>query len=158
MNAATRHAGLKALRAGLDEAIAQTQGDAVDDFRREGTDRWRTPFGTVSIAMRQPQIRLDPAAFLAWVKRHRPTEVITTETVRTSYQDAVVKRLVIDGDDVIDPETGEVVEWASVQPGGHPYLSVRDANAAKAHAVQLVLGHLDELVATFAAPPEVIES
>jgi len=108
-----------------------------------GADRWRTPFGLVTVARRKPTIGVtDEQALTAWVAENHPSEIVTTVTVRDSFRRSVLERLG-DGHDgtVIDTETGEVITWATVIEGS-PYLSVRGAE--KDAAVQ---GWRDMLVA-----------
>lgn len=71
----------------------------------------------------------DPAVFLAWVKQHRPEEVIHIETVRTSYETAVLGGPEADDNGVvIDNPPG--VEW--VETSTCSVIQVR--TAADAHA------------------------
>lgn len=147
---AAQHAAFKALKAGVDEAIRLTQDEALEEAARTGADRWRTPYGTVSVAARKDAVEVvDERALLDYVREHAPTELV--EQVRDSFRKALLARLTLAGDQVVDATTGEVVPWAGVKPGGQDYLSVRDAGDAKQAAVEMVLGHLDE-VAGFARP------
>lgn len=61
-------------------------------------------------------VDINPARFLAWVQQNNPGEVVPT--VRASYAKVVAERLVVDGDDVIDPLSGEVVEYATAREAG----------------------------------------
>lgn len=89
----------------------------------------------------------DRDAFLAYVKEHRPDEVIHTEAVRSSYEAAVLARPEADDNgEVIDNPPG--VEW--VESTTRSVVQVRpseDAAAAIAAAVQAGSVSLHEVLA-----------
>jgi hypothetical protein len=62
----------------------------------------------------QPGIRVDEAAFIAWVRDQRPDEIV--DAVRESFRRAVLKDLVINDGEVVNKRTGESVDWAYVRP------------------------------------------
>lgn len=154
MNKPAQHAALKALRAGIDEEITATQADVLRMSKETGADRWKTAFGIVGVVERGPSVYVtSDKAFLAWVREHAPAEVV--ESVRDSYRKALFERLEIDGDQVVDTTTGEVVPWAGVRQGGGAYLSVREAKAAKERIAELVHERVEEIAAL--AAPRVLE-
>jgi hypothetical protein len=63
-------------------------------------------------------IDFDDAGFLAHVEAVRPDEIV--RSVNPAYKTALKRHLTIDGDQVVDTRTGEVVPWASVRPAGKP--------------------------------------
>lgn len=118
--------------------------DAVAEFKEQGTAAtWRLQdIGTWSQPVSQtgPTVS-DPTLFAAWVKARWPSEVY--EVVNSAFQKALLARLRVDGECVVDPRTGEVAPGLSVRQGGTP-LTLRfkansDAEAvADQHAEQLV--------------------
>lgn len=154
MTPAAQYAALKAIKAGIDAALADTAESALADHHAEGIDRWRTPYGSVTVATRKPTAGIvDDAAFLAWARANAPGEIV--ETVRDSFRHAIERQLrILDDGTVVHSGTGEAVPWAGVNPAGRPYLSVRDAAAAKESAIAMVTARLDEL-ARLADVPEV---
>lgn len=97
-------------------------------------------------------IEFDDAAFLAYVEVERPDEVV--KTVNPAFATAIKRHLAIEGDQVVDTRTGEVVEWARVRPAGQPknftITFTRDGRDAIAEAWQ----KSPESVLEFLAPPE----
>jgi hypothetical protein len=72
-----------------------------------------TPVGTVTVTHGRVAARItDPRALLAWVKANHPTEVVTTQEVRSSFVVALLKRA---------KDSGEVVPGIDVSQGD-PYL------------------------------------
>lgn len=123
MSPAEYLAALLALEAGLSEQIGAAKQAVLDRAAEVDAERFKTPYGPVTIATRKGKVRItDPAAFLAWVKEHRPDEVVVTEQVRDSYTKSVLEdRLVVMRGEVFDSTTGEPVEWAALGPDGNPY-------------------------------------
>jgi hypothetical protein len=71
------------------------------------------PVGTVTLAHGRVAARItDPRALLAWVKANHPTEVVTTQEVRSSFVTALLKRA---------KDSGEVIPGIDVSQGD-PYL------------------------------------
>lgn len=152
------YASLKLLMHGLKEAEADAAA-AADEFRRSTrAKQLETDYGLVALTRRQPSIVVDDAALLHWAREHAPHAI--TESISSAAKKALVGRWEIDGDDVVDPETGEVVEFASVKPGGES-LTVRLTPEAKAFAAEVLTHHADTLTRGFnrllasAAPAEV---
>jgi len=73
-----------------------------------------TKVARATLPQPKPGVVVDDQAFLKWVSAEHSTEIV--EAVRESFRRAVLKRLEIDGDEVIDKQTGQVVPWASVRP------------------------------------------
>lgn len=78
----------------------------------------RLPDGTkvarATLPTPQPGVTVDEAAFLDWVRRERPDELV--EAVRESFRRAALKDLKVVGGEVVNKRTGEVVPWARVRP------------------------------------------
>lgn len=70
----------------------------------------------------------DPQALLEWVKANVPDEVVTTETVRSSYVQAVLARAKNDGV-AVDPFTGEVIPGIECKTS-EPSLNVKPSDDA----------------------------
>lgn len=150
MNAAAEtYAALSALKAGIDAAIKEAGADALTFGNENGVKSFLTPFGAVTIVPKDPTIAFDEAALLAWVEANHPTEVETVKQVRPSFEKVLRDRFVIvKGETVLDPVTGEVVEFATVVAPGDPHISFpasKEQRAAKAEAVAWVKGRTDEL-------------
>jgi len=116
MTPAERFAALRTLEAALKHVLADAGEATIQHGSDTGADRWRTPWGTVSVAVRddKPSIS-DEAALLAWVKDNHPGEVV--ETVRPAFTKALLERAAIIDGMVIDTATGEALPWAGIREG-----------------------------------------
>jgi hypothetical protein len=134
-------AALKLLREGVDGAIKWLSTEVLADESK--ADRWRTDYGTVSIAERDdaPFVK-DMDGFIDHCRKHLPDSVASVEQVKPWAQKQVMDRLRVHDGKVLDTVTGEFVEWAGVKPGTR-YVSVRDA--PKAQAIEEVLAWVDAL-------------
>lgn len=75
---------------------------------------------------------VDPAALLAWVETHCPSEVVTTRQVRPAFLVALLASVKADGG-WIDPSTSELLEVDGVEVRtGSPVLTVKPAVEADA--------------------------
>jgi hypothetical protein len=101
----------------------QLNADAVAELKEQGTAAsWRLAgIGTASLPLTQEAAYIsDMRALLAWVGERYPSEVEQIPQVRAAFQAALAKRLVVDGEAVVDPATGEVVPGYAVRAGGQP--------------------------------------
>lgn len=142
-----RLAALKRLREGVDAAIEVLTDRTKILGEETRADRWRTQFGTVSIATRKPAVYVrDPKAFLEWVREANPGAI--EETVLEAYRRSLLSGLRVremDGDEVVVyPSTAEVLHWAGVKPGGQ-YVTVRADDEAKSQAIDWALAWVDAL-------------
>jgi hypothetical protein len=81
------------------------------------------PIGTVTVAHGRVSARItNPRALVAWVKVNHPTEVVTTEQVRSSFVAALLKRA---------KDGGEVIPGVEVSEGDPYLLAPVDDVAAK---------------------------
>lgn len=123
-------AAAQARAAAIRKALAEQARAELD---AQGTaPTWRLPgIGTVTLPVTKDTVVVaDEAGLLDWVRRHHPGEIVAQ--VRTSFRDALLRRLVIDGETVIHPDTGEEMPALAVRQGGHPRaLSFRLDQAAK---------------------------
>jgi hypothetical protein len=125
-----RIALLRALKAALAAIDAEEAARVIETGSATQADRWRTPYGTVTIASKDDSIVItDSHAVLQHVKETAPTEI--QESVRPAYLSHLLADLVIDGDQVVSVETGEVVPWAKVKHG-EPYVSTSGEARKKA--------------------------
>lgn len=149
MSAAETYAALAAIKAGIEAAMKEAGNDALSFGTQNGVKSFMTPFGAVTLVTKDPAIAFDDAALLAWVQENHPTEVETITRVRPSFEKVLRDRLVIvKGEDVLDPATGELLEFATVVQPGDPHISFpssKEQKAAKAEAVEWVRGRTDEL-------------
>lgn len=121
---AERLAALSAIKAGLDQLIAEAKADTLEAADLAGARSFETPFGQVNVSHREASVVItDEAAFLAHVKATRPDEVVTTETVRPSYVKSVLSGLAYISAHgvVIDTTAGDIVEWAGLSEEGEPF-------------------------------------
>lgn len=88
-------------------------GDRKSAVLPDGTD-----VGTVSVAKgRAAKLKVvDERAFLAWVKKNRPTAIV--EAVRSSDQDDLLAKA---------EESGELPDGVDLGDPGAPYVSVRQS-------------------------------
>lgn len=147
MNPAERYGALKLLSEGIAAALKDAQADA-DAYRKSVRAKsLETDFGSVSITRRKPSIRFDSGPLADWCKDEYPELVKTTISIpATSETWLKDNRFTIDGDDVLDTETGEIVEWAHVSPGSE-YLTFRAEPTAKAAAVAAIASRVELLAA-----------
>lgn len=106
---------------------------AATEYTVEGTaPSWRMPsIGAVSSRVTRDSVDVvDPAALVAWVASRYPTEV--ESTVRPAFLALLRKTGEPDGDNVVDPSTGEIVPGLRYTPGGR-FLGIefRPASAAR---------------------------
>jgi hypothetical protein len=117
-------AAIRALIFGLQQAqkAAEEQVRAFRDLT--GAKAFQTPFGKLEFRSNPPKIRFDESRLLAWAQKYMAHEVIPEHTitipatVRPTLLKTLEGRLTIEGDVVVDRETGEVVDFAFVAPGG----------------------------------------
>jgi hypothetical protein len=113
------------------------QAELLAEMTRAGVETLRvkddvgTNYGTVSVVggkQRRATV-VDEAAFLAWVERTRPDEVV--RIVRPATAKAILDAATAAGDEVpVDPVTGEVIPGVEMREG-EPYLTVRPTPLAK---------------------------
>lgn len=107
------------------------------------------PLGTVGwkpASTADPAV-LDERALLAWVKRNRPDEVITTESVRESYVRALIANAKSQPErKPIDPGTGAIVPGIGVPEGATGgRLTVRPTPEARMRVSELIQGASESL-------------
>lgn len=148
----TKVAALRALKYAIALVEKQVQADVLADYDNSGSDRWRTPFGTVTIAHPKPKVTVnDEQAFEKWVAQNHPDEIVQPPKpppeVRSSFRTAVMGMLHDADGKVIYGATGEVVDWATVTTSKEPYVSIRgpEKDAAVERATALITGQLDVL-------------
>lgn len=121
--AAERYAALTALKAGLDDQIAQAKREALAEVAHLRKASWTTPYGQVNMTRSEPKVQIDQALFLAMCQEHFPDEVILTPSVRSSFAMAFMSELTIVAGNVVHKGTGELVEWAHITAEGDPTIS-----------------------------------
>lgn len=132
----------RGLRSGLD-------ADARAELEEQGTaPTWRlADIGTWSLPVSKETATVtDGAALTAWVKGRYPSEVV--EVVNPAFQQALLSRLVLVGEHVADPATGEIVPGLGVRPGGVPQsMRFRPSAGAQAVADQAASALVEQLAA-----------
>jgi hypothetical protein len=128
MTPAEEYAALVALRAGLDDRIEAAKERALASVATQASAKWRTPYGPVNMYRPEEKVEIIPAAFLAFAQEHYPDEVVTTYSVRTSFERAFLAELAIVAGEVVHKPTGELVDFARIRPEGEPRLSYPASN------------------------------
>jgi hypothetical protein len=123
VTAAERYAALTALKAGLDDQIAQAKREALAEVADLRKASWTTPYGQVNMTRAEPRVDINAAEFLAFCQEHYPDEVIPVPTVRASFRQAFAAELTIVAGHVVHKGTGELVEFAHVTAEGDPTIS-----------------------------------
>lgn len=132
---------------------AQLDEQAKTEYAEQGTaPTWRLKdIGTVTLPVTQETVYLaDRKALLEWVLGEEPSAIETVSTVQvaTAYLTELEKRLVVVGEMVVDPASGQQVPGYAVRPGGLPKsLTFRPTADAQA----LVREHANGLLAAFEA-------
>jgi hypothetical protein len=147
LTAAERYAALTALKAGLDDQIAQAKADAIAEVASQRSASWNTPYGHVNMTRAEESVEIHADQFLAFCQEHYPDEVLSAPYVRSSFVDAFRRELTIVAGKVVHKGTGEVVDFARVKPEGAPTISYpasTEQKNAKAYAKLL----FDENAAT----------
>lgn len=118
------------LRAQLLHQLNEVGADAVRaelDGERIARTSLIAPVAKVSVANDQE--------FTEWVANNYPTEVITTTTVRSAFKEHFLKKLIINGEDIIDPDTGEAVPYLTARQGA-PYVSTKFESDGRAKILE----------------------
>lgn len=136
--AAARSAVLKTLLDEVKAAYEQSRKEVHAAMVEQGAERVAAalPDGTkvAQIVLSQPResIGIDDRAFLEWVRENHEGElVIPPVTVRSSFRAAVLGQLTIVRGEVVDTKTGQVIEWAHVNPAGEPYPTTKLVTGGK---------------------------
>lgn len=114
-----------AVRDALDEAGADATRAEIDDVR------------VAKVSLVTPSVKPivgNEDDFIAWVEENYPHEVITTKSVRSSFKEAIFKKFVINGEEVIHAETGEVVPGLKTARGT-AYVSTRFESDGREHVM-----------------------
>jgi hypothetical protein len=98
---------------------------ARTELAEQGTAAtWRlADIATVVLPLSKEKIVVsDGDALLKWVEHRHPGEVekVTTTRVRPSFLTVITGTMKVDGDVVVDPDTGEIVPGLAVTKGGVP--------------------------------------
>lgn len=126
--AALRAAVIKRLKELLDEADKEGRTETLSLFLEahqalgvksvDITLPTGEKIATATLPAPRPKVDVDEGAFLEWVRREHPEELVVE--VRESFRRALLKDLVAVDDQVVNKKTGEVVPWASVRPAAEP--------------------------------------
>ena len=107
-------AELKAVRLEMQAALEVTGASRVEAKLPDGTK-----VGTISMSDPKPTAQVtDPDAFLGWVRKHSPANVVTrlVTEVRPAYTSALLAEMTAAGvAEVADRETGVVEEVSGVE-------------------------------------------
>ncbi|MDR1264345.1 MAG: hypothetical protein LBK42_01960 [Propionibacteriaceae bacterium] len=112
-NPAERYAVLKALIAALSEARAEAESDVLAVAAEVGVKSFSTPAGNVTVVTTSDTVEVDEQALAATLPAEQ-TMVVPKDWALA----AAKKRLRIVQGLPVDADTGEVVDWATVLPGG----------------------------------------
>ena len=136
--------------AGLKERISRLRARLSDAARSRWEEEGAAPswkragVGMASWLVPEPRpVVVDDTAWLAYVRDRSPDDVETLERVRPNILTAIVDRCDQRGDNLVDPETGEVVPGVEFRASA-PHLLVKLDPEAKAAAVAQALDDLGE--------------
>lgn len=116
---------------------------------------WRLPeVATVTLGVTKTAAFVaDEAKLLAWVHAKHPGHLEEIVRVRPAFLAQLLAAVVVEGEVVADPETGEIVPGIGVRHGGRPdKLSIRAAAGVKAGMAELVAEMLATAHPAIAAP------
>lgn len=114
MTKAHRLAVLKALSAGLQAVIKDTEAQILELSDETGADHFDTPYGPLSVGGGDARIQVaDERGFLEWVKENHPEQIM--DAVRPAYTKALLAQLAYDAAaDLVILPGGEIAEWAGL--------------------------------------------
>lgn len=158
-----RYAALRSLEHGLSAAIAKA-AEEVRAFRALTRSKaFTSDHGEVEFRRNDPKIRINPAKLLAWAEQNRADAIEAEHTVTVpaalkpwlvKEMDARLEIVDVNGEPrVVDVTTGELVDFATVEPGRPETVAFKQSADQKAAAVELVAERVDAL--TTALAPEV---
>lgn len=135
-----RLAVLTALRDAIDEEVTALRRDVTDrmmDARESlGVKAVQvdlpdgTPIASVTLTDGAPKAAvIDELEFIRWVKANAPDEIV--DSVRSSYQRALLGRVVMREGVAVDTVTGEIVSGVGVVSKA-PYISMRYKSEGRA--------------------------
>jgi hypothetical protein len=152
-------AAIRALIIGA-TAVQKQAEDEVRDYRAEtGAKGFTTPFGEISFRKNPPTIAYDQAALLEWARENMPHEVVEEHqvtvpaAVRPSLLKTLESRLGITPAGVIDLDTGEFPDFATVVEGKPDSVVFTPSREQRAEAAALVAARIEALAS--AVQPEV---
>jgi hypothetical protein len=127
-------------------AVAMDPGDRKAAYASEKR------IGAVTMSDPKPAFKVtDGAAFRAWVKEHRPDEIVTTEAVRSSFERAILEV-------GCDAATGEAIPGVELVDGT-PYVIVKaETGAESAIRHELATNGLSFAAVLDSFDPKAIES
>jgi len=157
MTAALKLAVLRAIKVGVDAAFEQATREVETLRAMTNAKSFDTEIGTVTWTVRKPTIDFLDGPLLEWAQENMPHEIDTSPRVRPTLKATLRKRFAVDGDTVIDPETGEEVDWAFVTPGSE-FPTVKLTDEAKDNARQAILANLDTVTGALTMGGPVIVS
>lgn len=143
MNPAERFHRLKLLEIALKRALPAAAAEAEAYRESVSAKTLELDHGTLTVVRPAPAIAVDPEGLLAWVREHRPDELVPR--VRESFVEAFTKSLTVVDGEVVDGD-GTVVEFATVVRR-RPYLTTRFADDAKDQAAAEVAAALESWTA-----------
>lgn len=130
---------------------AQLTTQALDEYTEQGmAPSWKLrDVGRVVLPTTEATpVITDEAALLKWVARRYPGEIEEILRIRPAFAAALTKSLTIDGDVVLDADTGEIVPGYTVRPGGVARsLTITPTPEAKGEARRYADGLLERFAA-----------
>lgn len=127
-----RVAVLSAIKSALGEQIDIAKDETMALAKEVGVKTFTTPFGQVTVSSPQPGMAFEAKAFMAWVRKHHPTEIETIKRVRPAFESAMRGRIVAQGSEFVDKKTGEVLKFVSGTEPGNPSVLWPSTNEQKA--------------------------
>jgi hypothetical protein len=159
MNPVEKYAALRALELGIGAAVAAAAMEVVEYRKQTRAKGFESDWGTIEFRSNDAKVQFNTPKLIAWAQEHMPHEIIPEHTEEVTFPAALRptllktldKRFQIDGDEVVDTVTGEVVEFATVIPAKAPTLAIKMPPEKKLEAVEYV-AHRTALVASVMRP------
>lgn len=152
LNPIQKLAALRLIAGSVSTAIAEATAEA-DQWRRQiGATQFRSDWGVVSVSDVKPKIAFSDEFLLSYAAEHAP-HIIEPKVSAAKASWLARTMFAIDGDDVIELATGEVVpgECATVIPGTET-ISVRPTDEAKAHAAHVLGSRIQDIAPLLLLP------
>ncbi len=156
MNPADKLAAIRALILGLNALVPQLNAEVLAYRRTTKSRAFNADFGEITFRRNAPKIKFFEDQLLAWAQEHLGHEVEKEHTVtvpakvRPSLYKTLAARLVIIDGEVVDETTGEVCEFAYVEPGDVDTVAFKPSDEQRALAEALVAGRVEAITAALA--------
>jgi hypothetical protein len=141
---------------GLNALLPKLNAEVLAYRRTTKSKAFNADFGEITFRRNLPQIKFFKGMLLEYAQEYYPHEVIPehTEVIPASVRPSLVKTLlanlaIIDGE-VVDKTSGEVCDFAYVEPGDVDTVAFKPSDEQRALAEALVAGRVEAITAALA--------